>query len=142
MSWYPGLNPLRDVLADLYPATSIARVVMTEAGIAESMVDFNGPAIAFWTSIITQAHHNQQVPTLIAVARNHFPKNQQLAEAEQVFQQTPVPEESRVTPRQDTASRTIRVKGNNDGIIVGGDVKDSKIQNVGDITGSNNHLSQ
>ncbi len=30
---YPGLNPLRDVLADLYSSEGIARVIVLEAGL-------------------------------------------------------------------------------------------------------------
>lgn len=139
MGWYAGLDPLRNLLADLYPAASIARVVATEAGIAEQLIDFDGAAVEFWKSILTTAHHNGQVQALIDVARKHFPKNEALTEAERVFQKTPVPDLPGLveTPAVDggnnisnsgSENTTITVGGDNNGIIGGRDVKNAKIQ--------------
>jgi len=139
MGWYAGLAPLRNLLADLYPTASIARVIATEAGIAEQLIDFDGAAVEFWKSILTIAHHNGQVQALIDVARKHFPKNEALTEAERFFQETPVPDLSRLVeaPTFDGGSNIfnsgsentiITISGDNNGIIGGRDVKNAKIQ--------------
>ncbi len=142
MSYYPGLNPLRDVLAELYPAASIARVVAAEAGIAEKLIDFNGASVEFWKSILTVAHNNGQVQALIDVARSHFPQNKKLVEAEQVFHETPVPDVGQPDEgKPNHGNIAVTVKGNS-GIIAGNNVKNSKLQNIGDITGNNNQVSQ
>lgn len=141
MGWYAGLDPLRNLLADLYPAASIARVVATEAGIAEQLIDFDGAAVEFWKNILTTAHHNGQVQALIDVARKHFPHNEAVTAVERVFQETPIPDLPKLMekPVSDSGSNisnighentTITVGGNNSGIIGGRDVKNAKIQHV------------
>jgi len=124
MGWYAGLAPLRNLLADLYPTASIARVIATEAGIAEQLIDFDGAAVEFWKSILTIAHHNGQVQALIDVARKHFPKNEALTEAERFFQETPVPDIIGAPTLGQQGSNNVRINIGRDnyGKIAGRDI--------------------
>lgn len=145
MGWYAGLNRLRDVLADLYPAASVARTVVAEAGIPELLIDFEGSAVVFWKSILTKAQNNDQVQALIDVARSHFPTNAALIEAERIFHETPVPllprgadEPAPSGNNGGSGNVSISVGGNSSGIIAGRDVNNAKVQNVGDVRGDGN----
>lgn len=89
MTYHKDLMPLRDVFASLYPAESIARVVVGDAGISEKLIDFDGAAVEFWKNILTIAQSNRQVQALIDVAREHFPQNEALIDAEQIFHTIP-----------------------------------------------------
>ncbi len=91
MTFYKELTLLRDVLAGLYPAPGLARAIVGEAGISERLIDFDGSAIEFWKSILSIAQNNNQIQDLIDVARKHFPKNEELIEAEKVFHSVPKP---------------------------------------------------
>ncbi len=146
MAFYSGLAPLRDVLAGLYPAESIARAVVGEADVSAQLIDFDGSAVEFWTSILDVAQSNHRVQDVIDVARKHFPKNKELIEAEQIFHSTPPPALVGNTdePEGDGSSKrsgdtTLQsVDGSNSGIMAGGDVNDANIVNTGDITGEGN----
>jgi len=143
MGYYKGLNPLRDILADLYPVASIAQVVIEEAGIAAQWVDFNGRAIEFWQSALTTAQNNGQVQGLINVARKHFPNNITLQDAEKTFLKAPVPpapdmSEDSQESDSNSGDTTNNVDGGNSGILIGGDAENSTMVNVGDVSGSYN----
>ncbi|MCB0138662.1 MAG: hypothetical protein KDE50_02015 [Caldilineaceae bacterium] len=149
MPYYAGLNPLRDVLAAIYPAPGLARTVAVQAGIQEQLIEFDGPAIELWKNILSVAQSNSQLQDLINVAREHFPNNESLVEAEKVFHETPVPSLPPMTteaPASEDSGRdggsgdnvSISVAGNNDGIIAGRDVMHAKIQKVGDVAGDHN----
>lgn len=94
MAFYKGLVPLRDVLATIYPAESLARAVAGEAGLPEPLIDFSGSAVECWANILSIAQNGRQVPSVIDVVRNHFPKNEEVIEAGQVFHNTPPPSAS------------------------------------------------
>lgn len=144
MAFYAGLAPLRDVLADLYPAGSLARVVVAEAGIPEQLVDFSGAAIEVWQRVLGVAQGNGQVQALVDVARKHYPGNAALAEAERVWQATPPPalpggpETPGGLPAGSGGNVTITVGGSNSGVVAGRDVSGSNVVNTGNITGDGN----
>lgn len=144
MAFYPGLVPLRDVLADLYTTEGHARVVVGDAGIPEQEIDFSGSALEFWQSILSAAHRTGRVQNVIDAARRTYSAHAQLIEAEQVFHDAPVPDlPSACAPSPqngdpDSGNTTINVGGDNSGIIVGGDVDNAAVQNVGDVSGDKN----
>lgn len=145
MAYYPGLNPLRDILASLYPTEGYARAMVTEAGIAEHFIDFHGSAFIFWQSILSIAHSNGQVENLIDVARTHFPKNEILIAAVKVFSDTPVPPQKHrndENAKSDSGNVTINIHGDNRGLIAGGNIQDGKIIETGDVKGNNNEIGQ
>ena len=140
MAFFIGLVPLRDVLAELYPAESMARVVAGEAGLREELIDFDGAAVEFWKRILSAAQSNDQVQDVIDVAREHFPKNARLTEAERVFQNTPVPDgvsefEPKSALSQGIDSVNISIEGDNDGLVGGRDIRDVNQVRTGNITG-------
>lgn len=147
MAFYAGLTPLRDVLADLYPAGSLARVVVAEAGIPEQLVDFGGAAIEVWQRVLAVAQGNGQVQALVDVARKHYPGNAALAEAEHAWQATPPPAlpggpEARADPPVRSGGNvTFTVGGSNSGVMAGGDVSGTSVVSTGNITGDGNVIS-
>ena len=144
MGYYEGLNDLRDMFAELYPTESKARVVVGEAGISDEFINFGGSAIEFWRNILEFAQNNGQVQKVIDVARKRYPGNSQLAEAEIVFHETPVPSTSIANDRDHVQSNprqgAINVEGGNNGVIAGGNVTDVEIIHVGDISGNGNQI--
>jgi hypothetical protein len=144
MAFYAGLAPLRDVLADLYPAGSLARVVVAEAGIPEQLVDFGGAAIEVWQRVLGVAQGNGQVQALVDVARKHYPGNADLAEAERVWRTMPPPalpggpEAAGGHPTGSGGNVTITVGGSNGGVVAGGGVSDTNVVSTGNITGDGN----
>jgi len=85
VSWHKDLNLLRDTLAEVYPTESIARTIVSEAGVSEKFIDFDGSAIEFWKNILSQAHDNNQVQNIINVAKQQYPQNIDLLEAEKTY---------------------------------------------------------
>lgn len=142
MAFYPGLTPLRDILADLYPAASIAQAVVGEAGLPEQLIDFSGSGMQFWQSILSVAHSNNQVQDVIDVARKHFAQNERLIEAEEIFHSTPAPElptDQADTSTETGSANTMNVSvGNDNSGIIARDINNANVVNTGDISGDGN----
>jgi len=119
MTFYKGLVPLRDVLAELYPAPGLARTVVAEAGIPEMLVSFDGAAIEFWKNILATAQNNNQVRDLIDVACKHFPKNEKLIEAVKQYTITPISDSTYINKQE---GRYGGVNFENSIVTVSGDI--------------------
>lgn len=149
MGYYPGLNKLRDVLADFYPTKNQAQMIIAQAGISEQLINFDGSALEFWKSILAKAHNNRQVQNLIDEVRKTFANNELLLDAEKEFYETPVPPLPTLEDKPDTGGNgsnggsgsgnvSISVGGNNEGFIAGGSIKDANLVKTGDVTGDGN----
>jgi hypothetical protein len=86
MASYDVIKALRDVMVKLYPTAQMANLVVAQAGLNAQLIDFGGPPVQFWHAILTVADNNSQLQDVITTARNQFPKNQELLDAEQLFQ--------------------------------------------------------
>jgi hypothetical protein len=132
MASYQVIRALRDVLVKLYPAVNMATLIAAEAGLNTQLIDFGGPPIQFWQSILTVANNNEQIQDVINAARSYNPDNQALRDAEQVFQSGIVPPAaSGATPPVNT-----RPSGNSGGVNIGnvsGGIHNSIISG-GDVT--------
>lgn len=119
MAFHQGFVPLRDILAELYPAPGLARTVVAEAGIAEQLIDFGGAAVEFWQAILTVADNQARVQTLIEVAHRHFPQNERLIEAIKQYHATPV---GAAAPFAPLATHTSGVNFTNSTVTIAGNV--------------------
>lgn len=117
------LNALCEVLATLYPTENLARVVVSEAGLPASWIDFGGAAAEFWHSILTVATNRGEMEPLIDVARRHFPQNEALLAAADAWQRAAASSTSVAEEPPPTGARYIHIGGDNYGIVAGGDVK-------------------
>lgn len=108
MAFYPGLAPLRDVLAGLYPSKNIAQVVVAEAGLPEQLIDFEGAAVVFWKNILSVAQSNNQINELIDVARKHFPMNRDLIMAKEAYVSIPSPSDGYVNDDRNSVTKPQR----------------------------------
>jgi hypothetical protein len=137
MASYQVIKALRDVLVKLYFDVKMATLIATEAGLNTQLIDFGGPPIQFWQSILTVANNNEQIQDVIDAARSHNPNNQALREAEQLFQSGAVPPAAGAA----TPPASTKPSGNSGGvnigsvsggihnsIISGGDVNNARIE--------------
>lgn len=84
MASHEVIRALRDVLVILYPTANMANLVAAQAGLNVQLIDFSGPSIQFWHSILTVANNNNQLQEVINIARSQNPGNQALRDAEQL----------------------------------------------------------
>lgn len=123
------LNALGEVLATFYPTENLARVVVSEAGLPASWIDFGGAAIEFWRNILTVATNRGEMQPLIDVARRHFPQNEALLAAADAWQRAVASSASVAegTPAAPIGARHIHIGGDNYGIVAGGDVQQATV---------------
>jgi hypothetical protein len=89
MTWNDddALSTLRDVLAGLYSTVEDARRVVQDAGLDPKYILLEGKAANFWGHILDEAQKNRQVQAIVAVARKQYPRNEELARAEDKYLQ-------------------------------------------------------
>ncbi len=85
MAWNPTLNPLQSILAELYPADDDVRRLANQAGLPPAYIDFDGPAIQVWHSLLEQAQQRGRVQALIEIVQGEYPENQPLTQAIQAY---------------------------------------------------------
>lgn len=72
---------LRDVLADLYPETDEARMLLREAEIPTQRIRFSASALTNWWAIIEEARKQGTLPLLVAAAARQYPHHAWLSAA-------------------------------------------------------------
>jgi V8-like Glu-specific endopeptidase len=80
---YPhqALIPLRTILANLYPTVSDARLVVKDARLDQTRIEFSNKGITTWNSILEYANQREKVDDVIKRALDEFPENEQLKDA-------------------------------------------------------------
>jgi hypothetical protein len=91
MSWYAGLTPLRDALAELFPNATTAGVVVYDAEIDTSLLHLDGAPIVIWQNILSEAWKQTKVDALITVAQQRYPTYAPLTAAIAHYRATPIP---------------------------------------------------
>jgi len=87
MTWHASLSRLVQVLANLYDTEAQARIVAKDAGLDLTRIPLSGSAQIVWDAIITEAHKQNCVETLVQQARGEFPLNAELQATLQAIQQ-------------------------------------------------------
>ena len=82
MGWDEKLTALNHVLANLYPIQKESLRVVNEAGLRPAYIQFSSKAIDNWHSILVEASNTGKVLNLIRVARNDYPEDVILIQAE------------------------------------------------------------
>lgn len=91
MPWYPGLTPLRDALAALFPNATTAGVVVAEADLTPGLIHLDGAPVVIWQNVLSEAWKQGKVDALITVAQQHYPTYEPLTAAIAHYRATPVP---------------------------------------------------
>jgi hypothetical protein len=91
MSWYPGLTPLRDALAALFPNAATAGIIVDDAEVDPNLLDLDGAPLMLWQNILREAWKQGKVDALIAVAQTHYPTYGPLTAAIVHYRATPMP---------------------------------------------------
>lgn len=91
MSWYAGLTPLRDALAELFPNATTAGVVIYDAEIDTNLLHLDGAPLVIWQNILTEAWKQSKVDALIVVAQQRYPTYAPLTAAIAHYRATPIP---------------------------------------------------
>jgi V8-like Glu-specific endopeptidase len=74
--WNPALNVLIDLLAELYPDSDAARLVVMRAGLDTSRINFAGAPKIFWMRIVEEANkHTAMTLALVKIAKEDYPSN-------------------------------------------------------------------
>lgn len=89
MIWDDSYIRLRDTLADIYWKGDDAARLVNDAKLDKRHMDFGGSAQQFWTSIIEQAAHNNQLTQLIEAACADYPNNTALRTLQETFSKRP-----------------------------------------------------
>lgn len=74
----PGAFSLREwraVFAGIFPTAERARMLLNDAGIATSRINFGGTAETTWQSALDEAQKTGRLGALLAVARQEYPSN-------------------------------------------------------------------
>lgn len=106
MSFHSSLIPLRDLLADFYSTESAARRVSSEAELKLDLINFNGAAIDYWTSVLSVAEAASRVDALIGVAKKDYATSQRLIKVEQELRALDQTNREEASPRALTPSRS------------------------------------
>lgn len=76
---------IRTVLVELYPDAADLRRIARDAGVALDRVLLSGSALNNWDGLLAEAAKNQQVADLLDVARQEYPRNLALFEAQGAY---------------------------------------------------------
>lgn len=79
------LAKLRDVLASLYSDTQSAHRIASDVGLDTRHIDFDGRAINFWHSILTEARNAEKIDQLLNLVFGEYPNNSNLRIAYEDF---------------------------------------------------------
>lgn len=101
LTYDPALNPLRDVLARIYPKETSAPLVAETAGLDITQIELSGNPQERWHAILRYAYQNDQVDKLIEIVTGNSPNNETLKEAVDSYRSAPSPQISTVTPDHD-----------------------------------------
>ena len=74
MAWDAVMDRLLDLFIGMYPTSAAAAGIAKRAQIPTSFIDFNGPAINVWMSILDQAKLRKKLQTLIDKAAADYPE--------------------------------------------------------------------
>ena len=91
MPWHPGLTPLRDALAALFPNAATAGIIVDDAEVDSSLLDLDGAPLVIWQNILREAWKQGKVDALTAVAQTHYPTYSPLITAIAHYRVTPAP---------------------------------------------------
>jgi predicted DNA-binding protein (UPF0251 family) len=80
-------QPLRDVLAQLYPDEASARRIAAQAQLDSARIHFAPRAVDSWHAILTEAAHMGLMESVIAAAQQEYRANVELAKAVQHYRQ-------------------------------------------------------
>src|SRR4051794_22585303 len=82
MAWNELLTALNYVLADLFPFQTDSVRIVNEAGLPPAFISFSNKAIDNWHSILSEADKREQILDIIRAARQSYPENPILIQAE------------------------------------------------------------
>ena len=82
MAWTPYLTKLSEILADNYETAEEASAVLKRAGLKPSRFNLRGASRTMWHGILGEAEKNNDVPAVVAIAKEDFPNNSALLQLE------------------------------------------------------------
>jgi hypothetical protein len=81
-------QPLRDVLAKLYPDEASTRRIAAQSHLDSARIRYSARAVDSWHAVLTEAANAGELERVIKVVRKEYRANQELAEAVQSYRQS------------------------------------------------------
>jgi hypothetical protein len=85
MSWHPTLGRLRDVLAGLYARSQDIRRILDDAGMGALTPLSPITAIDAWHTVLTSAHNQRHVESIVTIALREYAQDEELREADRAY---------------------------------------------------------